>query len=164
MSHSIDHAAAPRFVSFRDEWLSSPARMLVEMMYEADDGNLTAELAAQAVYVDPGCVDALAVVGWYSERCDEKLAYLTAAVGRGDEQWTGITERHGYDVTWWDEARTRPYMRAIHWLGRAYAEAGNPEAARFCFERLLTMNPNDDQGVRSDLDQLEIAHVPIMRM
>ena len=57
---------------------------------------------------------------------------------------------------------TRPYMRAVHALGLAHREAGDEAAARDCFDKLLEMNPNDNQGVRCLLDGADDAAAPSM--
>ena len=55
---------------------------------------------------------------------------------------------------------TRPYMRAIHALGLAHREAGDENEARTCFERLLDMNPHDNQGIRHLIDDATPAMTP----
>lgn len=48
-------------------------------------------------------------------------------------------------------------------LGDRHAELGNAQAARWCYERLLRMNPYDDQEVAASLEQLDAVSSPRMR-
>jgi len=48
----------------------------------------------------------------------------------------------------WGIAKTRPYMTASLELAEAYLEVGEHEKAIVRMEEMLTLNPNDNQGVR----------------
>ena len=49
----------------------------------------------------------------------------------------------------WGWLENRPFLRACHGLGLALFDAGRVEAAHLIYNRLLAMNPNDNQGVRA---------------
>ena len=51
-------------------------------------------------------------------------------------------------------------MRAIHALGLMHREAGAEDEARRCFERLLAMNPHDNQGIRHLIDDATPTMTP----
>jgi hypothetical protein len=48
----------------------------------------------------------------------------------------------------WGAHETRPYMRARAWLADSLDEAGKTEEALAERESMLSLNPNDNQGVR----------------
>lgn len=114
----------------------------------ADDFETAADLAMQAVSLDPGCVDAqiiLAQVG--SLDANELIDNLRIVVEIGEATLGKdfIEENRG---CFWDILETRPYMRARVLLAEVLA--GNdriPEAIEE-YEQLLRLNPNDNQGNR----------------
>ena len=57
----------------------------------------------------------------------------------------------------WGTISTRPYMRAKQHLGELLAEAGSLEEATAVFERMLELNPRDNQGMRYPLLGLYLA-------
>ena len=56
--------------------------------------------------------------------------------------------RHGEKPDWWEDAETRPYLRALY--GRAMTDwhQGRFSATATDLGKLLTLNPRDNQGVR----------------
>ena len=49
---------------------------------------------------------------------------------------------------WWSQMETRPLMRALHGLGLCQWKQREYRKALATFERMTTLNPNDNQGVR----------------
>lgn len=49
----------------------------------------------------------------------------------------------------WGILENRPFLRAYHGLALQYLERGDEAQALEMFENLLSMNPNDNQGVRA---------------
>ena len=49
----------------------------------------------------------------------------------------------------WLELGNRPFLRAYHGLGLCLLDNGEVEAALEIFERLISLNPNDNQGARA---------------
>ena len=60
------------------------------------------------------------------------------------------------DNMWWGYNHTRPYMRAMFALGVTYADGMYEEDAIDIFEKMLSMNKNDNQGARFELMYLYI--------
>lgn len=135
-------------------FVESPADHLVQGMEEAEGERLIA-LAVLALRRDPGCIEAHHILSDSAPTQDLRLQHLRTAVETGDELFGPIAEAYGDDMCWWSFPGTRPYMRAIHALGQALVDAGEIEQARACFERLLAMNPHDNQGIRFELERLE---------
>lgn len=62
-------------------------------------------------------------------------------------------ETQGLFLSWpkrmeWGVLENRPYMRAIQYRADVYADMGQKKKAIELYRLLLTMNPNDNQGVR----------------
>ena len=49
----------------------------------------------------------------------------------------------------WLEIGNRPFLRAYHGLGLCLLDEGEIEAALEIFERMVSLNPNDNQGARA---------------
>ena len=49
---------------------------------------------------------------------------------------------------WWSRMETRPLMRALHGLGLCQWKQRHYRQALATFERMMALNPNDNQGVR----------------
>ncbi len=55
----------------------------------------------------------------------------------------------GEDRLEWGWLENRPFLRAYHGLGMCFLDAGMVERAHVVFNQMLSMNPNDNQGVRA---------------
>ncbi len=55
----------------------------------------------------------------------------------------------GEDRLEWIQMKNRPFLRAYFGLGIALFSAGRIESAHVVYNQLLSMNPNDNQGVRA---------------
>jgi tetratricopeptide (TPR) repeat protein len=81
---------------------------------------------------------------------------LQKAVAAGERSLGAdfIRENTGH---FWGLIETRPYMRAMAQLAGLLKDAGlNADAAK-CYEKILSLNPNDNQGVRDPLLGLYLA-------
>jgi tetratricopeptide (TPR) repeat protein len=54
----------------------------------------------------------------------------------------------GRDLIQWSNVDNRPFMRAYHALGLSFMKRGDYEKSLIIWERLLQLNPNDNQGIR----------------
>ena len=48
----------------------------------------------------------------------------------------------------WGRIYNRPFLRCLHGLGLCHWRLGRAEEALAVFERILMLNPNDNQGIR----------------
>lgn len=119
-------------------------------------------LASRALRHDPGCIEALRLLAAYSDG-NRQLRLLQEAVKAGDRLWMPVADQYGPHAQWWDWTATRPWMHAILELGEAHADRDNTLAARWCFQRLLELNPTNHQGIERYLERLQ-DHVEIMEM
>ena len=140
--------------------VTSPADDYVERMDNADTLFRKVLAAEFAMRADPGCIEAHLFMGTQLRDDVAAMRHLEHAVAVGDALWAPVAAAEGEDMVWWGCTATRPYMRAIHALGLAQREAGHEDEARVCFDRLLEMNPNDNQGVRYLVEDAEAEMAP----
>jgi tetratricopeptide (TPR) repeat protein len=125
-----------------------------QIAFDAMDAPTEAQarrLAKRALKLDPDCVDALIVIvdlDAHTER--ERLEGLQRAVAAGERSLGDkfIRENTGH---FWMLIETRPYMRALEVLAQAYRVHGMRADAIGNYEKMLRLNPNDNQGVREPL-------------
>ena len=117
-----------------------------------------------ALIEDPGCIEAHLFQGSCAKDPELRMQHLQAAIIAGHALWDPVAKAEGEDMTWWGFAATRPYMRAIKALGIEHLGRGDERAARECFEALLEMNPNDNQGVRQALEAMDAVAASTLRI
>lgn len=127
------------------------AQDLVFKAMEARSEAQTRKLVKQALARDPDCVDALVMLaGLDATSPEQAIASLQAAVTAGERSLGAsfIRENKGH---FWGILDTRPYMRALAELADLLrGEERYPEAIPI-YEKMLELNPNDNQGVRDQL-------------
>lgn len=118
---------------------------------EAESGAKARKLARRALALDADCVDALVVLAEMEAKTpDEQIAGLQAAVAAGERSLGAsfFRQNRGY---FWVMMETRPYMRAMAQLAEALRGHGDFAHAIKIYEKMLELNPNDNQGVRDPL-------------
>lgn len=122
-----------------------------QIAFDAMEAKSTAQarkLAKRALKLYPNCVDALVVMNDLDARTTtELIAGLQEAVAAGERSLGAqfIRENTGH---FWMLMDTRPYMRALEQLaGQLFAKGLNLDAIAI-YEKMLKLNPNDNQGVR----------------
>jgi tetratricopeptide (TPR) repeat protein len=131
-----------------------------ELAFDAMEAETEAEalkLAKRALRKDPDCVDALVVQGGIESESPRKMIEaLQKAVAAGERSLGArfFKENKG---DFWGLIETRPYMRALEQLAALLrAEGINLEAIKH-YEKMLALNPNDNQGARDPLLGLYLA-------
>jgi tetratricopeptide (TPR) repeat protein len=131
-----------------------------ELAFDAMEAETEAQarkLAKRALAKDPDCVDALVVMaGIESESPRKMIEALQKAVAAGEQSLGAkfFKENTGH---FWGLIETRPYMRALEQLAALLrAEGLNLDAIKH-YEKILELNPNDNQGVRDPLLGLYLA-------
>jgi tetratricopeptide (TPR) repeat protein len=125
-----------------------------EMAFDAMEAESEAharKLAKRALAKDPDCVDAIVVLaGIESDSPKKMIEAMQKAVAAGERSLgTAFFEKNiGY---FWGLIETRPYMRALEQLAGLLRGAGLNVDAVSCYEKMLALNPNDNQGVRDPL-------------
>ncbi len=124
---------------------------------EADDFVDALRLAHEAVKLDPACADAQRLIVSAVPMTAENRVDLLRELLEKVERSMGtdfIDENSG---RFWGNVTTRPYMRTLHYLSELLAETGDAQGATSVFERMLKLNPDDNQGVRYSLVAFHLA-------
>jgi tetratricopeptide (TPR) repeat protein len=137
---------------------STPHERAQDLCYKAFEsrGRRRIILARQALAVSPDCADAWSILAEQSGDGDEVLRCYREAVAAG-ERALG-PGRLTSDEPFWADVLTRPFMRALEGLADACADRGLIAEAIGHYQRLLRLNPNDNQGVRDPLAGLLLSN------
>jgi tetratricopeptide (TPR) repeat protein len=125
-----------------------------DLMYTAwDEPNPATRiiLAHQALEISPDCADAYVLLAEdQADSLQSAMEYYKMGIEAGERAFgEGFFEQHtGY---FWGYVKTRPYMRALYGYAGSLREMGKNEEAVEAFERMLHLNPNDNQGIRYEL-------------
>jgi len=120
-----------------------------ELIYEAFDTQDIDEkmgLVTKALSIDEDCADGWNLLAEYSESPEQqlelrRLAEKAAIRSLGDDF-------EEFDGHFWGFHETRPFMRALEGQAQTLTALGCHEEAITIYQRMLTHNPNDNQGVR----------------
>lgn len=148
--------------SFMGPAVHTEGEAFVNDAWEADSKAKRQRLARKGLDRDLDNIDAYVLLGLDASTLGERLALFREAVRVGDVLWAPYLDDP--EMAWWGFMGTRPYMRALQNLGIALMEAGDLGEAEEVLTRLLTLNPNDNQGVRAQLIWLWMAWPRVGRL
>jgi len=120
-----------------------------ELMYDAFEADKAEgiKLANKAIKLDADNVDAYIFLGGFEKDLDKAIVYYKKGMEAG-KRTIGEKEFEELKGHFWGFHETRPYMKAK----AAYAEClflnNNIEESIKQYTDLLTLNPNDNQGLR----------------
>lgn len=141
--------------SARKKASAHPKRQAQDLAYQAMDTRdpiESARLCTMAIKLDRYCVDALMHLARLScEEGEEMIEHMQMVVEIGEQGLGGadyFAENEGH---FWGLLETRPYMRARAYLAQVLTETGRNKEAIDHYEQMLTLNPNDNQGLRYPL-------------
>jgi len=90
----------------------------------------------------------LAFILWYGRKdSNEALAVLKDGLSKAEELFPEKFKL-GRSQLPWGILENRPFLRMYESLGSRYLELGMLKQATEIFENIVTMNPDDNQGVR----------------
>lgn len=122
-------------------------------LVEAGDFAEARDLLMKVLLCDLRCLDAHAHLGHMEFPSDPRVAILHYEVGVRIGE---LSLPPGFDgVLIWGRVDNRPFLRCLHGYGLCLWRLGRPQEALAVFERILAFNPNDNQGVRFLLEDLE---------
>lgn len=104
------------------------------------------KLLMKALSHDLRCIDAHSHLGnlCFDRWPETAIAHYEIGVGIGD-----LSLGPDFNALLpWGPIYNRPYLRALHGYGLCLWRLGKTEKARIVFERILSLNPIDNQGVR----------------
>jgi hypothetical protein len=104
------------------------------------------QLLTKALSLDMRCIDAHAHLGnlCFDHWPKVAMAHYEVGIGIGD-----LSLGPGFNALLpWGYIYNRPYLRALHGYGLCLWRLGNADKARAIFERILSLNPVDNQGIR----------------
>lgn len=119
------------------------AQMIAFEAYAAKTDEERVALAKKVLQHDPTNTDGLLLKAERNEKLEEKLKIYQLAIKSGEK----FFDDEDIDNPW-RLVTNRPYMRAIFAYGVALFEARNYKKAGSVFEKLLEINPHDNQGAR----------------
>lgn len=120
---------------------------LIDAALGAKDVEEARNCARQILEIDSDCLDGYLLMAEFETSPAAIATWLQLAVQAG-ERTLGSAFFEEHSGVFWGLVETRPYMRALSWLGETYRELGEFDKSIAAFERCLTLNPNDNQGVR----------------
>ena len=124
------------------------AQNLIYDAWEATTAKKRVTLAKKALKIFPNCADAYNILAEHAAiTAHDALQYYKRGVDAG-EKAIGEEDYKAFMGHFWGFMETRPYMRALHGLGEALWATGDCEGAIETFERMLELNPGDNQGIR----------------
>jgi tetratricopeptide (TPR) repeat protein len=124
---------------------------------ETDDPLEALHLVSESQRLDPNCTDSQRLmVALLPIDLDNRIQLMRKVVDKAEQNFGKrfLEENQGH---FWGVLSTRPYMRAPLELGRLLTAAERFEQAIAVYERMLELNPNDNQGVRYPLMGLYLA-------
>lgn len=118
--------------------------------YDRGSDGEAEEMVRDVLAECPNHIDALHHLGVFLGECDEDLdsyAYCQAAVSVGLQAIPSNFRWDGDRISWL-ELDNRPFLRAYHTLAVHRMHQGAWHDAIVILQRLLAVNPNDNQGAR----------------
>jgi tetratricopeptide (TPR) repeat protein len=141
----------PSQADLEADTLKDEAQDLAFAAMEAKTKAQARKLAKQALAKDPDCVDALVVLASIeADSPQQMIKSLQKAVEAGERSLGAnfIKKNKGH---FWGLIETRPYMRTLEQLASLLRAEGDKKEAIKQYEKMLELNPNDNQGVRDQL-------------
>ncbi|MDP4164357.1 MAG: hypothetical protein Q8898_14750, partial [Bacillota bacterium] len=128
-----------------------------DLIYQAfeTNGKKRYKLAEEALQLNPNNADAYNILAEKATSLEEASHLYKTGMEAGikDLGKAFLLKNKGH---FWGLIETRPFMRAKKHYADSLIQLGKPKEAIREYEELLTLNPNDSQGVR---DNLFIAYV-----
>ena len=142
-----------------EDWDSDPILEAVEAKEKGDNGTAY-QILKDMLAEDIRCIDAHAHLGnWAFDRVYKENMYDIKRAKRHYELGAKIAEYSigagFHDLLPWGYINNRPYLRCLHGYGLSLWRLGENEAAKEVFEKMLWLNPLDNQGARFLLANVE---------
>ncbi len=128
-----------------EDWEADPILDASER-HAAGDRTGARKILNRLLAADLRCLDAHAHLGHFAfeHEPERALRHYEVGVGIGE---LSLGEDFGGCLLWLD-VDNRPFLRCLHGLGLSLWRLGRPHEAALVFERMLWLNPTDNQGIR----------------
>lgn len=134
-----------------DDFDSDPIMDAIELK-NSGDVQESYELLSKMLEEDLRCIDAHTTLGNMDFNHSPEIALSHYEIGvKIGEQAIG---RHHGEVFSWSCFDNRPFLRALHGYGLALWKCKRFEDALKVFEKMLWLNPSDNQGIRFLIDDV----------
>lgn len=127
--------------------LTDAAQEIIYEAWEAATAEEMVRLAKQALTLSPFCLDAHNLLAeWDCDTHVKAIKKYELSIYAGNILLKSELENEqGF---FWGLLKTRPYMRSMAGLAGEYKATGQTEKIIAIYERMLVLNPNDNQGIR----------------
>jgi hypothetical protein len=135
-----------------DDWDSDPILEASERK-AADDSVVAHTLLVEMLAADLRCLDAHAHLGniAFEDHTEHAIRHYEVGLCIGElslgESFDGVLP--------WGRVDNRPFLRCMHGYGLCLWRLGRVDEAALVFERMLWLNPSDNQGIRFLLPQVQ---------
>jgi hypothetical protein len=144
--YDMDPIAWGTFPDAKEEDFDDDPTCDAAELAEAGDIEGARELLMDLLLRDLRCIDAHAHLGNLEFEHSPERAMLHYEIGIGIGE---LSLPQGFDgVLLWGRIYNRPFLRCLHGYGLCLWRLGRIADAQMIFERILSLNPNDNQGVR----------------
>lgn len=128
-----------------DDWVSDPILQAIDL-HDSGDPRGAAGILMKMLAADLRCLDAHAHLGnfLFDRRPADAIRHYEVGVRIGELS----LGRHFEDVLLWGHIDNRPFLRCLQGYGLCLWRLGRVDEAAALFERMLWLNPADNQGVR----------------
>lgn len=150
-----ERSRGARYVAAYRKWLGlepypdgapAPSRRKRQQKATADDLLKAERILMELCEADLRCLDAHAYLGnfVFDSRPEHAIRHYEVGLRIGE-----LSLGDGFDgVLPWDHIDNRPFLRCMHGFGLCLWRLGRFDEAGRVFDRMLRVNPSDNQGVR----------------
>jgi tetratricopeptide (TPR) repeat protein len=117
--------------------------------------------ARAALKLHPDCIDALRIQATSGQNRPVLVIDALRQVAQKGEEALGSEFFQENRGRFWGMLETRPFMRTLWDLAQALTDCGRDLESIQTLERMLELNPNDNQGIRYPLIGLLLANVQL---
>jgi tetratricopeptide (TPR) repeat protein len=137
----------------------TPQEQAEDLIEEARQLPPTAAIAKinKALEIYPDCIEAYELLAVMQKNANKVLEYLNQGVAIGERLFEGENAEK-YAGHFWGMHDTRPYMRCLAGKATLLYRTGQKEEGIAIQEKMLVLNPGDNQGVR---DELSLRYVEL---
>jgi len=108
------------------------------------------QLALKALRMDPDCIEAYEYLGALEPIPETAILYYKNGIEIGKRIFAKTHFKTGIG-NFWMIHETRPFMRCLQAYADCFKDMGRYHDAVSVYEEMISLNPNDNQGVRDQL-------------